>query len=162
MRVFIIVFVFALHSLLGDIAGYYLLPKNEDGVESVVRIFKEKNKYYAYGFASKNNVDLGLDTKNPNEEKRKQEIRGSIFLWDLIEKSDEKYGDGRIYNYVNGKTYYVKAEVKGEMLIVKASVDKKGLFGKTFNWKKLTPQEIEPFLQKDIDLEIVKQKLPQE
>lgn len=151
-----------LSSVWGNIAGYYLLPKNENGVESVVRVFEENNKYYAYGFASKSGIDLGLDTKNPDEEKRKQKIRGSIFLWNLVKKSDTRYEDGKIYNYVNGKTYYMKAEVKDDTLVVKASVDKKGLFGKTFVWKKLTSQEVEPFLERDIDLEIIKKTLPQE
>lgn len=155
---FLLGFVFS-----NSIAGYYLLPKNEMGIESVVRVFEYKQKYYAYGFASKNNKSAGMDIKNPDISLRNREIRGMLFVWDLEkDKDSDRFINGKIYNYVNGKTYYLKAENKDNMLILKASVDSRGLFGKTLEWKKMTAEEASEFVSKDIFFDDVQSYLSNE
>lgn len=164
MKIIFSVLIF-LGSLFGNnIVGYYLLPKNDQGVESIARVFEKDGKYYAYGFASKSGVDIGLDVKNPNKELQTRKIRGIVFLWNLQQKpkDENSYINGKIYNYSNGKTYYAKAEFKNDTLSIKASVDSSGLFGKTLVWKKLTQEEVEPYLSRELDLEVVEKTIPQD
>lgn len=162
MRVVFSIFIFLSGIFGADITGYYILPKNEHGLESVVRVFEKDNKYYAYGFTSKDNADFGYDVKNPNKELQKRRVKGSVFVWNLQKKSEDKYVGGKVYNYVNGKTYYAKAEVKGDDLVIRASSDSVGMFGKTIIWKKLSKEEVEPYLSRDVDLKIVEETIPQD
>lgn len=48
---------------------------------------------------------------------------------------NDKFENGKIYNPVNGKTYnsYMKLQDDGKLL-VKGSIDKKGLIGKKQIW----------------------------
>ena len=161
MKKIIAMCCFVAFACADGISGYYLLPKNERGAENIVQIFEYNHKYYAYGFAEKNHKDAGLDTKNPNPELRKRHLGGVVFLWNLEKKDETHFADGKIYNYVNGKTYHAKMELKGDRLILKASADSSGLFGKTFEWKKLDDKEVQPYLKHTTPLEKVILTIPE-
>ncbi|MCE3037410.1 DUF2147 domain-containing protein [Helicobacter sp. faydin-H20] len=157
---FILFCLFLCIGFAKDISGYYLLPKNEKGIESIVRIFKHDQKYYAYGFASKDGKSAGLDVKNPDATLRNREVRGILFVWDLEnQENSNKFFNGRIYNYADGKTYYLKGESIDDVLVFKASVDSKGLFGKTLKWKKMTDEEMRDFIDKDVYFDDVQLQL---
>ena len=73
------------------------------------------------------------DVLNPDKSLRSREILGLDMLFNLIEK-EGRYVNGHIYDPGNGKTYHCSMTVKGDILSVKGSLDKKGLIGRTMDW----------------------------
>lgn len=132
-----------------DIAGLYTLSMDND--ESYIEVFQRDGKYYAVGFGNKSGVDSGNDIKNPNPKLRDRKIGGSVFLWNLTHKEGDTYHGGRIYNFKNGQTYYVRADYVNDTLKLRASKDKKGSMGKTILWKKMSAAEAEAVNAKRID-----------
>lgn len=75
-----------------------------------------------------------LDENNPDKALRSREVMGLNLLIDLKAKGAAEYGDGKIYDPSNGKTYNCSMKVEGDVLRVRGSIDKKGLVGRTMNW----------------------------
>ena len=77
-----------------------------------------------------------MDLANPDENLKHRTLRGIDFVsgFNYSEK-DDKYENGKIYNPENGKSYnsYMKMQKDGTLL-VKGSIDKKGLIGKKQIW----------------------------
>ncbi len=132
-----------------DIAGIYAVQS--DNGESYVEVFQKNGKFYAVGFANKSGKSSGNDVKNPDPKLRERKIGGSVFLWDLMHASANKYHNGRLYNFQNGVTYYVHAEQIDNTLQLRVSKDKKGMFGKTLIWRKMSDKEIAPYQSKRLN-----------
>ena len=49
----------------------------------------------------------------------------------------KEYKGGTIYDTANGKTYNCSMKQEGNVLKVRGSLDKKGLFGRTMDWFKV-------------------------
>ena len=74
-----------------------------------------------------------VDNNNPDPALRKRQLIGLNMLHGLKPAGDE-YSGGKIYDPVNGKTYYCSFKVEGNTLRVRGSLDKRGLLGRTMNW----------------------------
>ena len=145
-----IVAIFMLSSIFAfagvdQVMGKWITEKADNGNQIVVEIYKTAdNKYngriveltipvYTEGeFAGKEKMDL----ENPDEKLKNRTLRGIDFVsdFDYSEKED-KFENGKIYNPINGKTYnsYMKLQKDGRLL-VKGSIDKKGIIGKKQYW----------------------------
>ena len=77
-----------------------------------------------------------LDSMNPDKSLRNRQLIGLNMLSGL--KFDGKeYKGGTIYDPANGKTYNCSMKQEGNVLKVRGSLDKKGLFGRTMDWFKV-------------------------
>ncbi len=128
-----------------DVLGKWITEKADNGNQIIVEIYqKADGKYsgkiteltmpvYTEGeFKGKEKMDL----ENPDENLKHRTLRGIDFVsgFDYSEK-DDKFENGKIYNPTNGKTYnsYMQLQKDGKLL-VKGSIDKKGLIGKKQIW----------------------------
>lgn len=132
-----------------ELEGYYMTHKGESGQQSIVEFFKHNGKYYAYGFANVDGSAPKKDINNPNPALKNRYDRGSVFVYNLVRdgKSDV-FKNGEVYNFDAGKTYYAKITLKGDTLELRGSIDKSGIVGETKIWKKLSKEEVMPFLDK--------------
>lgn len=137
------------------ICGYYILEKNDKGNQSIVEVFQKDGKYYAYGFANTDG-SVSYDVNNPDEKLKNRPLNGAVFMWGLVKDGDE-YDDGKIYNNANGKTYSASAKLEGDTLKVRATV---WGFGKTLTWKRLSDEQVAPYLDKKPDLQEVIATIP--
>lgn len=74
-----------------------------------------------------------VDKNNPNPKLRNRKLIGLNMLSNL-KKNDDGYSGGVIYDPENGKTYNCSMNVDGNILKVRGSLDKRGLFGRTMEW----------------------------
>lgn len=128
-----------------EVIGKWITEKAENGNQIIVEIYETADKkyngkiieltmpVYTEGeFVGKEKMDL----ENPDENLKHRTLRGIDFVsgFSYSEKED-KFEDGKIYNPTNGKTYnsYMKLQKDGKLL-VKGSIDKKGLIGKKQIW----------------------------
>ena len=125
-----------------DIVGLWYSQADSKNRVSVVQVYKENNKYYAYSFAYQNSTDTVNDVNNPKAELRNLPLKGLVYLYDLKFSKGEWKG-GKIYNPEQGKVYNAKASLSDnkQELKIKATIDGAGLFGKTLTWKKVPSNE---------------------
>lgn len=148
----LLAFILQVMAFAVDISGLYNMTY--EGQENYVEVFKKNNKYYAVAFSNKKEVNEGINNKEAVESSDK-----SVFIWNLEEKKQGRFTNGRIYNFKNGKIYYVKAKVdKNDILKVTISEDAGGVLGKTLKWKRLTQSEIDSLQSRRVDVN--KLKLP--
>lgn len=133
-----------------DIAGIYAI--SFESTESYVEIFKKNGKYYGVGFANKDGSPGGKDKNNPDPKLRERDLHKAVFLYNLVEEKDNKFEDGKIYNYKDGKTYHASAKLVGNTLEIKASKDSMGIFGRTLKWRKLSNSEVSAIQSKRLDV----------
>ncbi len=129
------------------VVGKWITEKADNGNQVIVEIYETSDKkyngkiveltmpVYTEGeFVGKEKMDL----ENPDKNLRNRTLRGIDFVsgFDYSEKED-KFENGKIYNPTNGKIYnsYMKLQADGKLL-VKGSIDKKGLIGKKQIWTK--------------------------
>ena len=74
-----------------------------------------------------------VDKNNPDKALQSRKLIGLNMLSDL-KKNGAEYGNGKIYDPGNGKTYNCSMKVEGDVLHVRGSLDKKGLLGRTMDW----------------------------
>lgn len=127
------------------VIGKWITEKAENGNQIIVEIYETQDKKYSGKiveltmpvytdgeFVGKEKMDL----KNPDEKLKNRTLRGIDFVsgFDYSENED-KFENGKIYNPINGKTYnsYMKLQEDGKLL-VKGSIDKKGIIGKKQYW----------------------------
>jgi uncharacterized protein (DUF2147 family) len=75
-----------------------------------------------------------LDEKNSNKAMRTHPIVGLVILKNL-EKSDDAYSEGTIYDPENGKTYDCKLSNKGKTLSIRGYIGF-SLIGRTTVWER--------------------------
>lgn len=136
--------LFAQTPKANDIVGLWYSEKDADGLIPVVEIFEENGKYYGYFFDYKGgyNGPDKKDVKNPNKELRDLPVKGLVYLMGLSFDQNEWKG-GKIYNPYDGKTYNGKLslEKNGQELLVRGSLDKAGILGKTMRWTRVPDSE---------------------
>lgn len=81
------------------IIGTYLTEENKGKVV----ITKKDNKYY--GTLVWTNAPDALDEKNPDKNKRKNKIAGTIILKDLVYTGNGTWENGTVYDPESGKIY---------------------------------------------------------
>lgn len=126
-----------------DILGLWYSEKDSDGLIPVVEIFEENGKYYGYFFDYKGGGGPDKkDEKNPDKGLRNLPLKGLVYLMGMSFDKDGWRG-GRIYNPYDGKTYNgrLSLEKSGQELLVRGSLDKAGLLGKTMRWTRVPDSE---------------------
>ncbi|EKV56080.1 DUF2147 domain-containing protein [Brachyspira hampsonii] len=126
-----------------DVVGLWYAEKDSLGRIPVVEIYEENGKYYGYSFAYKEpyNGKESLDEKNPNPELRKLPLKGLVYIMGLSFNKNE-WNDGKIYNPYDGKTYNGKMSIDKEgKLILRGSIDKAGILGKSMKWTRVPDAE---------------------
>ena len=117
-----------------DVLGKWKL---EDG-SAIVEVYKNGNSYNGriVWLSEPTEADgtPAKDSNNPDKSLRNRELIGLNMLHDLKQKGKNEYGDGKIYDPGNGKTYNCSMKVEGNVLKVRGSLDKKGLLGRTMDW----------------------------
>ena len=127
-----------------DVVGLWYSEKDSNGLIPVVEIFEENGKYYGYFFDYKGgyNGPDKKDEKNPDKGLRSLSLKGLVYVMGLSFDKDEWKG-GKIYNPYDGKTYNgrLSLEKNGQELLVRGSLDKAGLLGKTMRWARVPDSE---------------------
>ncbi len=119
--------------LAQDVIGKWKL---DDG-SAIVEVYKDGDYYNGrIVWLAEPNMPDGTparDILNPDQNLHSRYVLGLDMLHSL-EKKGDKYVNGKIYDPGNGKTYFCSMTVHGDVLKVKGSLDKKGLFGRTMDW----------------------------
>ncbi|WP_300369686.1 DUF2147 domain-containing protein [Brachyspira sp.] len=126
-----------------DVLGLWYAERDSSGRVPVVEIYEEGGRYYGYSFDYKEPYSgpESLDEKNPNHKLRKLPLKGLIFIMGLVFDKDEWNG-GKIYNPYDGKTYNSKMSIDKEgKLLLRGSIDKAGLLGKSMKWTRVPDSE---------------------
>ena len=116
-----------------DVIGKWKL---EDGT-AIVEVYKSGDVYNGkivwLQNPTKADGSPAVDENNPDKALRSRKLIGLNMLSDL-KKDGSEYGNGKIYDPGNGKTYNCSMKVEGDILHVRGSLDKKGLLGRTMDW----------------------------
>lgn len=116
-----------------DVLGKWKL---DDG-SAIVEVYQDGDSYNGrIVWLAEPNMPDGTpctDILNPDKSLHSRPILGLDMLHGLV-KQGEKYTGGKIYDPGCGKTYFCSMTVKGDVLKVKGSLDKKGLMGRTMSW----------------------------
>ncbi len=119
-----------------DVVGKWKLS---DG-SAIVEVYKSGDVYNGKIVWLKNPTETdgtpAIDDKNPEEKLRNRKLIGLNMLSNLRQKNKE-YSGGTIYDPGNGKTYNCSMKVKGDVLKVRGSLDKRGFFGRTMDWHRV-------------------------
>ncbi|MGL4676853.1 MAG: DUF2147 domain-containing protein [Brevinema sp.] len=146
-----------------DIEGYWFTHKEDNNPIMVARIFQEGGQFYAYSFGfqdkqAKNDNTLQIDKYNPNPTLGTRLLKDLVYIYALV-FNGKAWVKGEIYRPTDGKTFYLKAIMPNENTIVlTASIDKVGLFGKKMQWIRIAnPDE---YKQLDNNFSAIKTNLP--
>lgn len=130
-----------------DVVGLWYAEKDSLGRIPVVEIYEENGRYYGYSFAYKEpyNGPESLDEKNPDPKLKKLPLKGLVYIMGLVFDKKEWNG-GKIYNPYDGKTYNSKMYIdKDGKLVLRGSIDKAGLLGKSMKWTRVPDSEKSKF-----------------
>ena len=130
-----------------DVVGLWYSEKDSEGLIPVVEIYEENGRYYGYSFAYKDpyNGPESLDEKNPDPKLKKLPLKGLVYIMGLVFDKNEWNG-GKIYNPYDGKTYNSKLSIdKDGKLVLRGSIDKAGILGKTMKWTRVPDSEKSKF-----------------
>ena len=102
--------------------------------KSVVRIYQAENgKYYGQIIALLGeNGDTAICTECTGED-HNQPVVGLTIIRDMQLKNGE-LRDGKVLDPDNGKFYYAKVFLKDGKLVLRGSLDKAGLLGRSQTW----------------------------
>lgn len=142
-----------------ELEGYYMTHKGVSGQQSIIEFFKLNDKYYAYGFVNVDGSPPKKDVKNPNPALRNRTDKGVVFMYNLVRDGDsDVFKDGRAYDF-DGHTYNVKITIVKNELQLRFSVDKSGFIGETKVWRRLSQEEVKPYLSQKPDFSVVLESL---
>lgn len=125
-------------SQVSKIVGKWKTIDDKDGTEkSIVYVFKATNGMY-YGKIEKMFKDPEKICTECSGTNKNQRILGMLIINNMIEK-DGKLTGGTILDPKNGKLYKcnISIESGSENLIVRGSLDKGGLIGRSQTWIKV-------------------------
>lgn len=148
---------------LGTKTKHYKTHIGKSGRQSIVEFFTKSNgsktKIYAYGYANVDGSGPKKDIKNPNPKLRERVDKGAVFVYGLSKSASEcVYEGGEVYNYDDGKTYYLKITIESNgNLSLRASLDKKGWLGESLTWTPLSPQDIAKYEGEKPDFAVVEE-----
>ena len=134
---FLLLTVGMLQAQVSGMLGDWCTVDDKSGeVLSVVTIYQAPNGTYC-GKISEN-----LDGGGPDEvcvactgAEANQPIIGLVIIRDFKEKDGVLVG-GRVLDPNNGKWYYGKISLKNGQLVLRGSLDKAGLLGRSQTWKR--------------------------
>lgn len=119
---------------VSKIAGDWRTVDDKTGeIRSVVHIYKATNGLY-YGkiaqllMGPKDAVCVACEGADQNKP-----VEGLVIIRDMKEENGELVG-GRVLDPENGKFYYGKIFLKDGKLVLRGSLDKRGLLGRNQTW----------------------------
>ena len=119
-----------------DVVGKWKLS---DG-SAIVEVYQSGDVYNGKIVWLKNPTEAdgspAIDDKNPDEKLRSRKLIGLNMLSNLKKKGKD-FSGGSIYDPGNGKTYNCSMKVKGDVLKVRGSLDKRGFLGRTMDWHRV-------------------------
>lgn len=123
-----------------DILGVWLT----EGETATVEVVQEGDAYVGKIVALKDPLtDEGkpkTDINNPDETKHSNPIIGLSMVWGFrFDEGSGKWVKGNIYDPEEGKTYHCKATIEDGKLMVRGSLDRMGLAGRTDTWTRKSP-----------------------
>ena len=122
------------NEILGD---WYTVDDRTGDSYSIIHIFKATNGMY-YGKIAKMLVSDGVDRcvlcKGSDKDKP---YEGLMIIRDMTEKNGSLTG-GSVLDPETGKFYYGKIYMKDGNLVLRGSLDKAGLLGRSQTWKRKT------------------------
>ena len=133
---------FSAQSKADKVVGYYLTHNEKTGKEeSQIRIYKTQDGKYTgeIVWMDKSYYVEGkpiMDINNPDEKLRSKTLIGLQMLKDFTydAKADE-WGEGSIYNPMNGKSYKSNMKLEGNKLKLRGYIGKAWMgLGKTTTW----------------------------
>ncbi len=144
---FLILFILISSLLLAHEANDILGKWKTANGKSIVQIYSDGKTYFGkiiwlkdpiYPKGDQYEGKPKMDIHNPEKSKRNNELIGLKLLWGFKFKNNRWIG-GRIYDPENGKTYYCKIHLdKDNNLIIKGSIDKWGMIGRSTKWKRVS------------------------
>ena len=118
--------------ILGD---WTTVDDNTGESYSIIRIYRADNGKY-YGRIARMLVDDGIGkcTQCTGEDKDKP-YEQLVIIRDMNEKNGELVG-GRVLDPETGKIYYGKIYLKNGKLVLRGSLDRAGILGRSQTWKR--------------------------
>ena len=118
--------------ILGD---WVTVDDNTGESYSVINIYRSSNGKY-YGKIARMLVDDGIGkcVKCTGEDKDKP-YEQLVIIRDMVEKNGDLTG-GRVLDPETGKIYYAKVYLKNGNLVLRGSLDKAGILGRSQTWKR--------------------------
>ena len=122
-----------------EVLGRWVTIDDKTNVEaSIVEIYRAENgKYYGRveALLVKGYEDMRCTECEGNL--KDKPVRGMVILRDM-EYVDGKLQHGSVLDPENGKTYYGKVwyDAKKQRLILRGSLDRRGIFGRNQEWKR--------------------------
>lgn len=118
--------------IVGD---WYTVDDRTGESYSIIHIFKATNGKY-YGKIQKMLVSDGIDkcVKCKDADKDKP-YEGLIIIRDMVDKDGELVG-GNVLDPETGKFYYGKIYLKNGNLVLRGSLDRAGILGRSQTWVK--------------------------
>ena len=121
---------------VADILGSWYTVDDKSGEKfSVVQIYKAPNGKYCGRI---DQILVGPTDKVCTEckdENAGKPVQGMVIIRDFVEK-DGKLVGGRVLDPDNGKWYYGKIYLKNGDLVLRGSLDKAGVLGRSQTWKR--------------------------
>ena len=126
----------AVQAQVAQIVGDWCTVDDKTGETfSIVRIYKGADGKY-YGKIAKMLVgEPGLTCVACTGEDAGKQLEGLVIIRGFEEK-DGKLVGGRVLDPDNGKFYYGKIYLKNGDLVLRGSLDKAGIFGRSQTWKR--------------------------
>ncbi len=126
---------FCVHAQVADIVGDWATVDDKTGESfSIVRIFKSTDGLY-FGKISKMLVGKGLTCIECTGSDKDKPLEGLVIIRGFKEKNGELVG-GRVLDPESGKFYYGKIYLKKGNLVLRGSIDKAGILGRSQTWKR--------------------------
>ncbi len=105
--------------------------------ESIVEIYKVGEKYFGkiiwLDEPLNDDGTAKVDKNNPDESKRTQPIIGLVIVRNFVYQGNAKWGNGKIYDPDNGKTYDCFMTLSGNELHVRGYIGL-SVIGRTTTW----------------------------
>ena len=125
------------HAHVSEIVGDWKTIDDKTGEKrAIVSIYKGSDGLY-YGKISKMLMYTHLDLRCEacKDEDHNQPIEGLVIIRGMHEKDGELVG-GKVLDPESGKFYYGKIFLKNGRLILRGSLDKRGIFGRNQEWER--------------------------
>ncbi|MDZ4199846.1 MAG: DUF2147 domain-containing protein [Kiritimatiellia bacterium] len=81
------------------------------------------------------------DYKNPDPSRRKDPIIGLRILWGFKAKGANTWSGGFVYDAETGKTYHATLTLKNDQLLLRGSLDRWGMAGRSVTWTRPTKEK---------------------
>lgn len=101
-----------------------------------ILIYKEQGHYFGKIVWLKQPLENGkprLDKNNPESELAKKPLLGTVVMKNFVQKNENEFVGGTIYDPKNGKTYSCKMTLKGNVVDVRGYIGIPA-FGRTTVW----------------------------